>query len=149
MVLTGLDGEWVMNKGKILKYCAVCGWNLGMCFPEENPQPCRNPIHRSEAMASKYTKPIPRLRPEQERKVREALREKNRQSAERRKAEREEARQRYRARFKQCPFCSGRNLHVDLNGEKSDWVRCDDCNCTGPIADGEDEAIGKWNERKV
>lgn len=63
-----------------------------------------------------------------------------------REKEKELERQKYLERFKPCPFCGGKNLHVDLNGQDSDWVRCHDCNCTGSIANGEDEAIEKWNK---
>jgi transcription elongation factor Elf1 len=65
------------------------------------------------------------------------------------KAERIKALQIYMDRFAECPFCGSINLRVDINGEKTDWVRCNDCNCTGPQSDGEDDAIGKWNGRCI
>lgn len=82
-------------------------------------------------------------------KINDAIKEKNRMRKMEREKEKEQARQKYLEQFKSCPFCNGRNLHVDLNGREADWVRCDDCNCTGPVSNGERRAIMNWNKRPI
>jgi hypothetical protein len=47
-----------------------------------------------------------------------------------------------------CPFCPPHETNVlaDTNGE--DWfVTCDSCDCIGPAAPTQAEAIRRWNQR--
>ncbi len=63
-------------------------------------------------------------------------------------AEQQARHEKYMARFTPCPFCQGKDLSVELNGQATDWVRCNACGCTGPVADGENRAIERWNQRE-
>lgn len=62
--------------------------------------------------------------------------------------EKERVRQEYLNKFLPCPFCGSKNLIVELNGKNCNWVRCSDCDCTGPIGEeNEADVILKWNKR--
>lgn len=63
------------------------------------------------------------------------------------KKRKEAARRAYLLKFDPCPFCGLRNMSYQDNGLKTDWIRCDNCNATGPISDGEDDATHNWNRR--
>ena len=96
---------------------------------------------------TKFDKPIPRLRQDQERKAKEATREKMRQSrlakVERQRIEWETQ---MRAR-KVCPFCGSQEITYQENGMNTDWMGCKTCNATGPISDGRQQSIERWNKR--
>lgn len=44
--------------------------------------------------------------------------------------------------LKPCPFCSGENVRLTAYR----WVRCDDCNTTGPTLESGEAAIENWNK---
>lgn len=67
---------------------------------------------------------------------------------ERREAEKQHRREIYLSGFEPCPFCGIKDgLRYTWNGNAMDWIRCEKCDATGPAADGETEAIAKWNSR--
>ena len=70
------------------------------------------------------------LTPEQERKVKEASKEKSRLGRERRGREREAAERAYKKRFNPCPHCGAHTAEfvdwfVSRLIEKEKWPRCD------------------------
>lgn len=64
-----------------------------------------------------------------------------------RKERRRQLAEQERARYKLCPFCGSLNVEYQAIGMQSDFVRCLDCNGTGPIANGKLQAIERWNKR--
>jgi len=51
-------------------------------------------------------------------------------------------------KFKICPFCQSEE--ADLCNEAYNYfVICSDCKSKGPLADNENEAARKWNDREV
>src|SRR3990167_1780609 len=71
-------------------------------------------------------------------------RAKRKQKREERQREKDRTHQEYLARFSSCPFCASKNLGYQENRQQTDWVRCLDCDATGPCSDGEDDAIERW-----
>lgn len=46
-------------------------------------------------------------------------------------------------KIKKCPFCGSDDLHVQ--GNKSTYVYCENCDTYGPDGEDEEEAIRLWN----
>lgn len=50
--------------------------------------------------------------------------------------------------LKPCPFCERRNTYLSKSDAPySYFVRCEDCNASGPVVATEEQAIREWNER--
>ena len=53
--------------------------------------------------------------------------------------------------LKPCPFCGEDYVSQVFNGSdqyvSSFWVMCGNCDAEGPVADTEDGAVEKWNNR--
>jgi Lar family restriction alleviation protein len=50
-----------------------------------------------------------------------------------------------------CPWCGSLKLKVlftDEEKHRSTWVYCSGCQASGPTADGEIDAVHKWNNRR-
>jgi len=50
-----------------------------------------------------------------------------------------------------CPWCGSLKLKVlftDEDAHRSTWVYCAKCQASGPTADGEIDAVHKWNDRQ-
>ena len=44
-----------------------------------------------------------------------------------------------------CPFCHGNNIENDPVGDGDYAILCHDCGIYGPMGEGEDNAVKKWN----
>jgi Lar family restriction alleviation protein len=52
--------------------------------------------------------------------------------------------------LKPCPFCGEKrdNFIYPYTDSILYWIKCDQCDTEGPVADNEEDAINKWNTRK-
>jgi Lar family restriction alleviation protein len=55
-----------------------------------------------------------------------------------------------KAIVKACPFCGCEGVQILYTASFEIWeMHCPQCDCTGPEAKTEKNAIEKWNERNV
>ena len=51
-------------------------------------------------------------------------------------------------KMKPCPFCGSEDVELHGAGpEGPQWIACDDCDASGPVAHSKEAALTVWNDR--